>query len=96
MKRVQMILEDWQQEWLAQQAKSQGVSMSALLRQLLTEAIERRRAGSIVDDPLWGIIGMGVGPDDGITSENLDDFLYRLDFSSQPLLKVAEHDTGDR
>jgi hypothetical protein len=95
MKRVQIILEEWQHQWLAEEAKRQAVSMSALLRQLLTEAIERRQAQGWADDPLWGIIGLGEGPSDGITSENLDEFLYRTDWQNRPLLKVAEDNASD-
>ena len=95
MKRTQMILEDWQHEWLTEEAKRQNLSMSALLRELLTEAIERRQAEGWEDDPLWGIVGMAEGPDDGITSENLDRFLYRADWRDRPKLKVAENDTSD-
>lgn len=95
MKRAQIILEEWQHEWLAQEAEQQSVSMSALLRQLLTEAIERRQAQGWADDPLWGIIGLGEGPNDGITSENLDEFLYRPDWQNRPLLKVAENNESD-
>lgn len=76
MKRVQLILEEWQHEWLAAESAHTSTSMSALLRQLLTEAIERRQMDQVADDPLWGVIGMASGPDDGITSENLDEFLY--------------------
>ncbi len=92
MKRVQLILEEWQQEWLAQEAKRQSISMSALLRQLLTEAIERRQAESLAEDPLWGIVGMGEGPRDGVTSENLDKFLYQTNWrDDDSLLRVAEN-----
>jgi len=97
MKRVQLILEEWQQTWLAEEAKRQSVSMSALLRQMMTEAIELRRAESLADDPLWGAIGLGVGPQDGVTSENLDVFLYGTPASAssgvrsaQPLRMAAE------
>jgi hypothetical protein len=92
MKRVQMILEEWQHEWLAQEAGRQSISMSALLRQMVTEAIELRRAESLSDDPLWGAIGLGMGPDDGISSENLDSFLYATASarSAQPLRMAAE------
>lgn len=90
MKRVQIILEPWQHEWLAQEAAEEGTSMSALLRALLTESIERRQAEELGDDPLWGIIGLGEGPDDGITSENLDTYLYRSDWNDAALPKVAE------
>ena len=95
MKRVQVILEEWQHRWLIEEAERQSVSMSGLLRQLLTESIERRRAESWTDDPLWGIIGLGEGPADGITSENLDQFLYRNDWQNRSLLKVAEDNAGD-
>ena len=95
MKRAQIILEAWQHEWLAEEAERHSVSMSALLRQLLTEAIERRRAEEWGDDPLWGIIGLGEAPDDGITSENLDQFLYRPDWQNRPLLKIAENNDSD-
>jgi hypothetical protein len=95
MKRAQIILEEWQHQWLAEEAARQAVSMSALLRQLLTEAIERRQAQGWADDPLWGIIGLGQGPNDGITSENPDQFLYHPDWQNRPLLKVAEDNAGD-
>lgn len=95
MKRVQVILEEWQHQWLAEEAGRQSVSMSALLRQLLTEAIERRQSEGWEDDPLWGVIGIAEGPDDGITSENLDQFLYRTDWQDRSMLKVAEDDATD-
>ena len=76
MKRVQMILEDWQHEWLGDEAKRQGVSMSALLRELLSQAIEARQTQSLDEDPLWGIIGMAEGSKDGVFSENIDTVLY--------------------
>jgi hypothetical protein len=96
MKRVQLILEEWQHQWLAEEAERQSTSMSALLRQLLTEAIERRQTQGWEDDPLWGIVGLAEGPADGITSENLDKFIYHTDWLDRPLLKVAEDDAGDR
>lgn len=92
MKRVQIILEKWQHEWLAEESRRQSISMSALLRQLLTEGIERRQAEGWEDDPIWGIVGMAEGPTDGITSENLDQFLYRTDWNDRPALKVAENE----
>ena len=95
MRRTQIILEDWQHQWLTEEAKRHSLSMSALLRQLLTEAIERRQAEGWEDDPIWGAIGIADGPDDGITSENLDQFLYRSDWRERPTLRVAEDDTND-
>ncbi len=92
MKRMQLILETWQYEWLAQEAKKSGVSMSALVREMVTEGIERRQNVALDDDPLWGAIGLGEGPDDGVTSENLDDYLYNIDWEARQsnLLRVAE------
>lgn len=90
MKRVQMILEDWQHEWLSAEAERQLTTMSALLRQLLSESIERVQAGTLADDPLWGIIGIAEGPNDGVTSNNLDQFVYTMDWDRRPLLKAAE------
>lgn len=90
MKRVQLILEEWQYDWLAAEAERNQTSMSALLRDLLSEGIERRQTATIVGDPIWGVIGMAEGPDDGITSENLDEFLYRTDGSQRSLSTVAD------
>lgn len=50
--------------------------MAFLLRRLLTETIERQEALKVANDPIFGIIGLGEGPVDGITSENLDEYLY--------------------
>lgn len=87
MKRVQIILEEWQHDWLSSEAERLALTVSALLRQLLTELIERRQTAQLQDDSIWGIIGMAEGPDDGITSENLDTFLYRL--TTPPPLRLA-------
>ena len=95
MKRTQIILEEWQHQWLIEEAKRQNLSMSALVRQLLTEAVWRRQAEGWEDDPLWGIIGIAEGPDDGITSENLDQVLYRTDWRERSTLRVAEDDASD-
>jgi hypothetical protein len=80
---------------ITQKTTPKDERISALLRQLLTEAIERRQAEGWEDDPLWGIVGIAEGPDDGITSENLDQLLYRTDWRERPTLKVAEDDTSD-
>lgn len=96
MMRAQIILEEWQHEWLSEQARQQSISISALVRQLLTEAIERKQFGNLEDDPLWGAIGLGSGPDDGVTSENLDTYLYRAEWQKGPLRKVSEDDAIDR
>jgi hypothetical protein len=95
MKRVQVILEEWQHQWLTEEAEHLSLSISALLRQLITEAIERRQAEGWQDDPLWGVIGMAEGPDDGISSENLDNFIYRTSWQDRPVLKVAENESSD-
>lgn len=93
MKRVQMILEEWQHQWLAHEAKRRGVSMSALLRELISQGIEARQTQEMNDDPLWGIIGMAAGPKDGVTSETLDQIIYRL--PNDPLPMVADEQKND-
>jgi hypothetical protein len=90
MKRVQLILEEWQHLWLAGEAEQKSSTMSALVRELLTEAIERRQTAVLESDPLWAVVGIGEGPDDGVTSENLDRFLYPTIEPAQSRLAVAE------
>ena len=90
MKRVQILIEEWQHTWLHQEADRQSINVSALLRQLVTETIERQQTTSLSDDPLWGIIGMAEGPSDGVTSENLDQFLYNQIWQQSSLRIVAE------
>ena len=94
MIRAQVILEDWQHHWLAEEAEREAVSMSALLRAILTEAIARRGAAASnasADDPLWGVIGLGAGPADDVSSENLDGFLYGAS-SESTQRRVGEDD----
>lgn len=93
MKRIQTIVEEWQYQWLYEEAEQQQISMASLLRRMLTEAIEHHQAAQTMSDPIFGIIGLGAGPADGITSENLDDYLYHNNGESRPLLKVAEPST---
>lgn len=90
MKRIQTIIEEWQYTWLSKESERQKISMAALMRRLLTEVIERQQTLKTATDPIFGIIGLGEGPDDGITSENLDEYLYRLDRDPPTFLSVAE------
>ena len=66
-----------------------AITLVKLLRQIKDQCYPGE------DDPLWGIVGIAEGPDDGITSENLDQLLYRTDWRERPTLKVAEDDTSD-
>lgn len=75
MKRIQTIVEEWHYQWLYEEAERQQISMASLLRRMLTEAIEHHQAAQTLSDPIFGIIGLGAGPADGITSENLNDYL---------------------
>lgn len=95
MKRVQLILEEWQHEWLSDEAEKVSTSMSALLRQLLTEAIENRQSTTLADDPLWEIIGVAEGPDDGISSENLDEYLYNTPASKKPAVRMVAEEKSE-
>lgn len=64
--------------------------MSALLRQLLTEVIELRQAGGSARDPLFDVIGLAGGPEDGVTSADLDQFQYGHAEPRSRLRLVAE------
>jgi len=77
MQSLTINLEPWQYQWLMNQSKKQSKDFSLLLRDLLTEII-KHYSEPIEQDPLWDIIGIAEGPDDGITSENLDPYLYQV------------------
>jgi hypothetical protein len=62
MHRTQISLEREQYELLKQDARRRGLSLSALLRELVAGRYRRRRpAGRAGGDPLERITGLGVG-----------------------------------
>ena len=75
MHRSQILLEEWQYQYLSDKAKREGKSISQLVRELLTEWIESHRAESWEGDPFFDIIGM-VSSGDGRIAEEHDKYIY--------------------
>ena len=94
MNRLQISLSEDQYDFLRSEAFVSGQSMAALLRDLLDEAIQRRRDEILQNDPIWQAIGVAQeveGPTD--VSANVDRYLYGepVELATiQPLQKVAE------
>lgn len=94
MNRLQISLNEDQYDFLRSEAFVSGQSMAALLRDLLDEAIQRRRDEILQNDPIWQAIGVAQeveGPTD--ISANVDRYLYGepVELATiQPLQKVAE------
>lgn len=76
MHRTQISLEKEQYELLTREARRRGVSLSALLRELVA-ARYRKGAGrrSRARDPLAGVIGIGSGTGEAV-GRNHNAFLY--------------------
>ena len=74
MYRTQILLEQVQHHFLADEARRQGKSKSALLRQLIDQYIESQRQLPLDRDPLWDMIGIARGGPDKI-SEDHDRYL---------------------
>jgi hypothetical protein len=73
--RSQILLEEWQYQYLSDRAKREGKSISQLVRELLTEWIESHRTETWEDDPFFDIIGM-VSSGDGRIAEEHDKYIY--------------------
>jgi hypothetical protein len=78
MHRSQILLEKWQYEYLADESRRQGKSISELVREGLTGWIESRRTGSGERDPFFDIIGIGGG-DGKTTGRDHDRNLYPVE-----------------
>ncbi len=74
MVRTQILLDEVQHHFLADEARRQGKSISALLRQLVDEYIESQHQLPLDRDPLWDMIGIAHGGPDKI-SEDHDRYL---------------------
>ena len=73
MHRTQIQLEERQFRYLKTEARRNGKSISALLRELVDRHIhEQDKSGN---DPLLEIVGMAEGPA-GATARDHDDYLY--------------------
>lgn len=77
MHRTQISLEREQYELLRRDARRRGVSLSALLRELVAERFQRRRpSGRTGVDPLGRITGLGAGSGEPVGRQH-NRLLYR-------------------
>jgi hypothetical protein len=74
MHRSQVMLEEEQYRFLADEAKRKGKSISALLREWIDQRIRAQRQSPLEQDPLWDMIGIARGGSDKI-SEDHDRYL---------------------
>ncbi|HED04154.1 MAG TPA: hypothetical protein ENI60_05245 [Candidatus Fraserbacteria bacterium] len=66
MRRTNIVLEEWQYEYLKERSQQEGVSMSALVRKLIRQ------------DPIFSIVGMFRGERKDV-AERHDDYLYTME-----------------
>jgi hypothetical protein len=83
MHRSQILLEEWQYQYLSDEARRKGKSISQIVRQLVTEWIESHRAEARAGDPIFDIIGM-VSSGDGRLAEEHDKYIYSNDWHREP------------
>ncbi len=85
MHRLQISLPEWQYHFLQEQASRTGQSMAGLIRNLIereAQAVHR----PVEEDPIWEVVGIGLGGPPCDVSERVDEFLYgvqREDNSSE-------------
>jgi hypothetical protein len=84
MHRSQILLEEWQYQYLRDEARREGKSISQIVRELITERMESRRGEALQDDPFFDIIGM-VSSGDGRVAEEHDKYIYTNDWRQDPL-----------
>jgi hypothetical protein len=72
VRRLQIMIDEDLDEALARQAREEGTSKAALIRQYVRERM--KPLPPIEEDPLWDLVGMAEGsPDD---SASVDDVVY--------------------
>ncbi|MDO8631961.1 MAG: hypothetical protein Q7R41_15860 [Phycisphaerales bacterium] len=72
MHRTQISLETGQYEWLLAESRRRGISLSGLIRQMVSERSATRSRGR---DPLAAVSGIAAGSGDPIGREH-NRFLY--------------------
>ncbi|MDQ0285394.1 hypothetical protein J2Z49_000495 [Desulfofundulus luciae] len=76
MRRMQVVVEEWQYQFLRELASRQGRSISAVLRELI--ASKANKSGQNAKEPLLEVAGIAREPLlKNLTSESLDEALYR-------------------
>lgn len=76
MKRTNIVLGDAQYQFLKEQSRQSGKSMSAILRDLIDRMLFRRAASS-ARDPIRSIIGLGRSKRGRAPGPRHDELLYR-------------------
>ncbi|MEW6276468.1 MAG: hypothetical protein AB1556_15345 [Bacillota bacterium] len=77
MRRMQVVVEEWQYEFLRKMAESQGKSISAVLRQIISGRMEKNFAQA--KDPLLETAGIAQAPPgNDFSSETIDRRLYKV------------------
>jgi hypothetical protein len=74
MHRSQIMLEEEQYRFLADEARRKGKSISALLREWIDQRIQARHRLPLEHDPLWDMVGIAHGGP-GRISEDHDRYL---------------------
>jgi hypothetical protein len=72
--RTQISLDDWQYQVLLDLSRKTKKSLSALIREMLTEKLAPK-AGVAENDPIYSIVGIG-GSGQKHTARDHDDVLY--------------------
>ncbi|GBC75921.1 hypothetical protein HRbin07_00113 [bacterium HR07] len=78
MKRVNIVLEEWQYQYLKDRAEREGKSISALVRDLVAILTTPPREG-LKSDPIFKIVGIAKGRRRYV-SRHHDEILYRKDW----------------
>lgn len=80
MKRANIVLEEWQHQYLKDRAEREGQSISALIRELI-EATMRPCKEDIKSDPIFQIVGMSRGKrGKQDICQRHDEIIYRRDW----------------
>ncbi len=73
VKRLQISLEQEQDDWLASRARATGTSKAGVVRALIEESVRQAALPPLEEDPLWAIVGSSdYDPGD----ETIDDVVY--------------------
>ncbi len=80
MKRTNIVLEEWQHQYLKDRAEREGKSISAIVRELIETSMRPHKDG-IKDDPIFKIVGMfkGKKKKQDICRRH-DEIIYRKDW----------------
>ncbi len=74
MRRMQVVVEEWQYEVLRAIAARQGKSVSAVLRQIIASQVSKTSG----KDPLLEVAGIAqASPEKDLVSETIDERLYK-------------------